>query len=168
MPYGLPWSEQFIEQLSDRELRDEYVADRVRSRFALLIRALREQRGWSQAELGRQMGKPQSVVSRLEDPEYGKLSLQSMLEVAQAFDLPIWIDLPEWDEWFRLIGDVEASRLRRRSFDSHLLKEQARAAKDGVETISRGNVIKLSQERTKAGPTAAKESRKTTYQIAVP
>src|ERR1700693_2891082 len=100
MPYGLPWSEQYITQIADPEDRREFVRDQVRARLALLIRALREQedRGWSQAELGRRMEKPQSVVSRIEDPDYGRLSLETVFEVAEAFDLPLWIDIPEWED----------------------------------------------------------------------
>jgi ribosome-binding protein aMBF1 (putative translation factor) len=52
----------FLQELTNAEVRDIFVADQVRVRLALLIRKLREDRGWSQAELGRGMGKPQSVV----------------------------------------------------------------------------------------------------------
>jgi len=130
MPYGLPLNKAFVHQLSDKEFRDEFVADQVRLRIAMLIRALREQpdRDWSQTELGREMRKPQSVVSRLEDPDYGKLSVQTLLEVAAAFKLPLWIDIPEWEEWFRRIGEVPNSKTRRQSFDAERLSRQAMAA----------------------------------------
>jgi transcriptional regulator with XRE-family HTH domain len=128
---GSLWSEAFIRDLENKEFRDEFVADQTRARIALLIRALREQedRNWSQAELGRQMGgKPQSVISRLEDPDYGKLSVQTLLETAAAFGLPLWIDMPEWEEWLQYIRDVPSSTTRRRSFDTSLLASKARAA----------------------------------------
>ncbi len=131
MTYGLPWSEAFISQISDKEIRDEFVSDQIRSRIALLVRALREQpdRGWSQTELGKRMGKPQNVVSRLEDPDYGRMSLATLLEVANAFDLPLWVDIPEWEDWLRRIKDVPNSATNRESFNADKLALEAREAR---------------------------------------
>jgi transcriptional regulator with XRE-family HTH domain len=111
----------FLHQLEDDERRNGFVADHVRTRLALLIRNLREQNGWSQAELGRRLGKPQSVISRLEDPDYGRLSLQTLFEVAAVFGLPLYIDMPDWDEWFRLMEDMSSQNLLRRRFDMERL-----------------------------------------------
>jgi hypothetical protein len=128
MPYGSPWSEQFVQQLSDKEVRDEFVADQIRARIALLIRSLREQpdRKWTQAELGERAGKPQNVISRFEDPDYGKMSLQSLFDLAAAFDLPVWIDMPEWQDWFAMIKDVPNQATARARFDLDKLVEQDR------------------------------------------
>jgi hypothetical protein len=132
MPCGLSWNEAFIQQFADKEFRNEFVADQIRMRIALLIRALREQpdRGWSQAYLGSEMGKPQSAISRIEDPDYGKLSLQTLLEVVAAFDLPLWVDIPEWEDWFDQISDVPNSKTFRRSFDARRLSAHARVPKE--------------------------------------
>lgn len=148
MPYGLPWSEEFVRQLSDKEIRDEFVADQIRTRIASLIRALREQeeRKWTQTELGKRAGKPQNVISRYEDPDYGKMSLQTLLEVAAAFDLPVWVDIPEWEDWFERIKDVPNSKTRRTSFDLEKLAGQAHAAKNRVLTGSIPNPFKVSND----------------------
>ncbi len=132
MTYGLPWSEDFVRQIEEPETRHELVRDQVRTRLALLIRALRDQEGWSQTELGLRMGKPQSVVSRIEDPDYGKLSLQTLFEVAEAFELPLWVDLPEWEDWFRRVKEVRLDQLRRQSFDAEALIEKVKNAKNGA------------------------------------
>jgi transcriptional regulator with XRE-family HTH domain len=128
MPYGSPWSEQFVRQLSDKEVRSEFAADQIRARIALLIRSLREQpnRNWTQAELGERAGKPQNVISRFESPDYGKMSLQSLFDLAAAFDLPVWVDIPEWKDWFALISDTPNQETQRSSFDLDKLLDQAR------------------------------------------
>ena len=133
---GLPWSEAFVTQLEEKGFRDAFVSDQVRLRIAGLVRALREQqgRGWSQAELGKRMGKPQNVVSRLEDPDYGRMSLATLLEVAAAFELPLWIDIPNWDEWFKKIQDVPNGSTCRSSFDANALISRAVEVKQHAET----------------------------------
>jgi transcriptional regulator with XRE-family HTH domain len=107
--------------MEDDELRDGFVADHVRTRLALLIRSLREQRGWSQTDLADAMGTTQSVISRLEDPDYGKLTTRTLFEVAAAFKLPLYIDMPDWDEWFRLMSDMSSRSLQRKSFNADRL-----------------------------------------------
>ena len=127
MSVGFVWSRGFILQFADKDVRDAYMADQVRTRIALQIRALREQPGreWSQNELGRRAGKSQNVISRLEDPDYGKLTLETLFKIAAAFDLPLLVDMPEWENWFEQVDDVTSRSLYRQSFDADRLAKLA-------------------------------------------
>jgi transcriptional regulator with XRE-family HTH domain len=120
---GSPWSSNLVRELADKEFRHEYMMDQVRSYIAFQIRALREQRGWNQSDLARMSNKTQSVISRIEDPDYGKLSLQSCLEIAVTFDLPLLVQFVEWDDWLARMSNVSPSALRKRSFDQSRLLE---------------------------------------------
>jgi transcriptional regulator with XRE-family HTH domain len=120
---GFPWSKELVRELSDKEFRNEYMMDQVRSYIAFQIRALREQRRWLQGDLAKAADKTQSVISRLEDPDYGKLSLQTCLEIASAFDLPLLVQFVEWDDWLSRMSNVSPSALRKRGFDANRLLE---------------------------------------------
>jgi transcriptional regulator with XRE-family HTH domain len=130
MPAGSSWSEEFVRQIAEPEMRHAYMADQVRTRIALQIRALRDQaeRQWSQVELGQRAGKPQNVISRIENPDYGHLTLKTLLDMAAAFDLPIYVDFSEWGEWLGRMEDLSTSSLQRRSFDLDHLLGLARAS----------------------------------------
>src|SRR5580704_1059997 len=79
-------AKQLLESWKDREYRAAFVRERVRSSVALQIRGLREQRNhMTQKQLGDAIGKAQTWISVLEDPEYGKMSVATLLSLAQAF-----------------------------------------------------------------------------------
>lgn len=67
--------------------RAAYVRAEVATALAHQIRALRVQRGWTQRDLARRLQTSTSVVSRFEDPSYGKLSLQTLIDLSQVFDI---------------------------------------------------------------------------------
>jgi transcriptional regulator with XRE-family HTH domain len=127
VPMTSSWTSGFVDQLSDREFRHAYMADQVRTHIALAIRILREQEGreWSQAELGRRCDKPQSWISKLEDPEYGKVSLQTLFEIAEAYDLPLLVQFPEWSDWLRRMKNQSRENFEKKSFDADFLNKFA-------------------------------------------
>jgi transcriptional regulator with XRE-family HTH domain len=95
----------------------------VKTWIARQVRALREQRDWSQEDLGRETGKPQSAISRVEDPDYGKLTLQTLFDLAQAYDLPLLVQFVEWGDWLSRMNDVSTEVLQKESFSADALRD---------------------------------------------
>lgn len=148
MPVGSSWSEDFVRQLDEREMRHAYMADQVRTRIALQIRALRDQdeRRWSQVELGRRAGKPQNVISRIENPDYGQLTLQTLFDMAAAFDLPLYVDFPEWGDWLGCMKDFSARSLQRPSFELDKLVGAAASTNRAVGAAAAAEAEAASRE----------------------
>jgi transcriptional regulator with XRE-family HTH domain len=128
-------SNRLFEKLRSKSYRDAYVAEHVRTGIAYQIRALRTQRGWSQKRLAEEMGKPQSVVSRLEDPDYGKVSVQTVLDGAAAFDVALLVQYVSFPEFLRRTRDVSPEALQAESFN----EQQLRPITSNIVTISFGN-----------------------------
>lgn len=110
---------KLVQKLQKKAYRRAYVSEHVRRGIAHQIRALREEpsREWNQGELSRRLGKPQSVVSRMEDPSYGKLTIQTLLEVAEAFDVALWVRFISFPTFIGLSRDLSTASMRVESFE---------------------------------------------------
>ena len=122
-PAPFPWSEKLVSKLSEREYRHAYMIAGVKTWISRQVRTLREQRGWSQEDLGRELGKPQSAISRVEDPDYGKLTLQTLFDLARAYDLPLLVQFVEWSDWLSRMDNASTEALQKHSFNGDLLRE---------------------------------------------
>jgi len=87
-----------IDALRDREYRHSYVASHITEGLALQIRALRESRPWTQVQLGDRAGMSQVAISRLEDPDYGRFTLNTLRRLAQAFDVALIVRFAPFSE----------------------------------------------------------------------
>lgn len=76
----------------NKEVRDAYVEAEITSALAHQIRAMRMDRDLTQAQLAKQMKTTQAAISRLEDPSYGKLTLQTLFELSHAFDTGLRVE----------------------------------------------------------------------------
>jgi transcriptional regulator with XRE-family HTH domain len=76
--------EDDVEPFLDKEYRDAYLEAHVMGSIAYQIRMLREQSELSQKQFGEEIGKPQSVISRLEDTEYSGVTINTLLSIAKA------------------------------------------------------------------------------------
>jgi transcriptional regulator with XRE-family HTH domain len=83
--------QQLLQSFRDPEYRHLFVNERLRASVALQIRALRQMREMTQKSLGDAIGMAQTWVSILENPEYGKMTVATLLRLAEAFDTDLEI-----------------------------------------------------------------------------
>jgi transcriptional regulator with XRE-family HTH domain len=104
-------------ELRDREYREGYDEAYLDHHIATQIRAIREQRGWSQSDLAKAADMKQSRVSAMEDSDYGSWSINTLRRIAYALGVRLRVDFAEWGQ---LLEDIERSGradLQRRPFD---------------------------------------------------
>ena len=75
------------EKLRNKRYREAFVADATRRAIPFQIRALMRAKGVSQKELAERSGLTQGVISRVANPAYGKLTLNTIIRVAAGFDV---------------------------------------------------------------------------------
>jgi len=103
-------------KLKDKEYRDAYLVAKVTYALAYQIEALRNQHGWTQAELAKQIGTTQSVISRLEDPDYGRANITTLFDLAGAFDVGLLVKFVSYSQFASEYRDVSPEGLSAASF----------------------------------------------------
>ena len=90
--------EKLVSKLKNKEYRDAFLAELITTGIPFQIRALREQRNLTQKQLGDQADMAQESISRLEDPNYGKLNLKTLKRLASAFDVGLVVRFVPFSE----------------------------------------------------------------------
>jgi transcriptional regulator with XRE-family HTH domain len=105
-------SKKLLERLKRKTYRQAYLAEHTRRGIAYQIRALRDQRGWKQGFFAKLLRKPQSVISRLEDPSYGKVTIQTLLEVANVFDVALQVRFVSYSSFLLPTRNVSVASMQ--------------------------------------------------------
>jgi transcriptional regulator with XRE-family HTH domain len=87
--YGVSALKDKLKPFLDKEYRDEYLDGYVKAGIAYQVHAIRTHLGLTQAEFADKINKKQSVVSRLENTEYGSVTISTLLEIAKALDIAL-------------------------------------------------------------------------------
>ena len=138
--------EKLITKLENTAYREAYVREHVKTSVPLQIRHLREQRELTQAELAEQATTTQTVISRLEDPNYGNLTLNSLLRIAAALDIGLLVKFVPFSRLLAEFQDLSPQALSVESFTEELstLKAWAVRAKDTtLQPRSENRIIEL-------------------------
>ena len=104
--------------------RQAYIAGRVRTSIAMQIRLLREKLRLTQTELANKMGKKQTAISRMENLAYGRVTVNTLLEISEALDLALVVRFVSFDEFFRHHGSVTPNHLIAETFSETLARRE--------------------------------------------
>ncbi|MEO7782785.1 MAG: helix-turn-helix transcriptional regulator [Candidatus Nitrotoga sp.] len=115
-----------IGKLQDKKYRDAYVRATITHGLAHQIRTNRESRKLSQQSLADKCGgrTTQAVISRLEDPAYGKFTLNSVLKVAAALDVAVLVRLVPYSKFILESTDKSILGLYAKSFSEENLHSE--------------------------------------------
>src|SRR5437762_25981 len=78
--------------------RKQFVESHINKTIAYQIRATRDRLGWSQERLATEVGMNQNAISRLESPDYGKLTITTLKRLASALDVALVVRLVPFTE----------------------------------------------------------------------
>jgi transcriptional regulator with XRE-family HTH domain len=104
----------------------------------LQIKVLRRQRDWSQERLAKESKLTQGVISRAEDPDYGNLTINTLVRVGAGFDCAFigrFAPFSELGKWYTALDDENALQVPSFDSDNGLIrrKEPQAAAIKGAD-----------------------------------
>lgn len=123
-------SKRFADELTEKEMRDAYRGAQTRTYLSSQIRALRNQRDWTQADLGEALGVPQSQVSRIESREYGRLSLTTLQDLASVFDVGLLVKFVPYETFLLHTRNLSEEDLQVPGFSRFALDLLTRDARE--------------------------------------
>jgi transcriptional regulator with XRE-family HTH domain len=88
-----------LKHFASKRYRDGYLQSRVRGYIAYQVQALREKLQLTQEAFADLTGKKQSTISRLEDTEYGRVSVQTLLDIACAANVALIVKFASYPEF---------------------------------------------------------------------
>ncbi len=113
-----------------KEYREAFVAAFLKRYIPFQIRTIRKKKGMSQPALAQASQITQGVISRAEDPDYGNLTLNTVLRIAAGFDLAFVGKFVRFSELLKVMDQLSEESLDLPSF----LEECKQEAPAGVET----------------------------------
>jgi len=119
--------QQILKSLENEEYRREFAAD-VGTSLAIQIRLLREKLGWTQEELAQRMGKRQETISQWENPDYGRYTLNTLKELASAYDVALLVRFAPFSDLVDWIANLTPQRLAPPSFAEEVQSAAATVA----------------------------------------
>ena len=106
-----------IKRLSKTAYRNSYLDSQVRTWIAYQIKALRKKSDFTQAEMAKCLDKPQSVISRLENADYGRLSVNTLLDIAKSMNVALLVQFVSYPDFLERTRDKSEQAMQPDTFD---------------------------------------------------
>ena len=117
-----------LAKFSVKKYRDGYMQTQVRAGIAYQINALREKFKLSQDRFAEKTGKKQSTISRLEDTGYGKVTVQTLLDIASSLDVALLVRFVSYPEFLNRTSDMSTKALQPDTISESLNSESQNIA----------------------------------------
>jgi hypothetical protein len=136
-----PRLRSLIEKFCDKAYRDSYIASHTRRFLARQMRKFRGEK--SQTEFGDLIGKRQTVVSRLEDPNYGKWTLQTLFDVAEKLNIAVLVRFVDIPTFLKLSEDLSENASKPQPYDDTKAAAILEPKKIVIRSSRRGEPVPL-------------------------
>jgi len=117
--------EQMWENLRDKDFREQFIDEHINVGIAFQIRSLRNRQNLKQSELAQLLGVKQPLVSSWENPNYGKYTLNTLKDLAKAFDVGLLVRFVPFSTLIDWTVDLTSAVIAPPSFNE---EEKLRAA----------------------------------------
>lgn len=106
-------------RLLNKKHREAFVSASVDQTIPFQIRAMRlaKDRNWTQQELASRSGMKQERISTCENPNYGRFSLQTLKQLASAFDVALIVRFAPFSELVEWESNLSPGSLEIKNFD---------------------------------------------------
>ena len=101
----------------EKDFRDSIVNSSVDHTIASQIKCIREDRGWSQAQLADFLASGQSAIARMEDAMYGSHSINTLKKLANIFDCGLVVRFVDHDAVALLMDHVSPAELAIKNYE---------------------------------------------------
>lgn len=136
---------EIFDELNDKEYRDAYVKASIDIGVPSQILALREQRKWTQEELGKRATMVQESISRIEDPTRGTVNIKTLMRLASAFDLGLMVRFVPFSKLVEWKLNLSLEALEANSFDDDPYFKEEEIS--NLEYTPHSKIIDFSQQK---------------------
>lgn len=138
---------------ASKEYREHFVEAQVKRAIPLQVRALLKEQGLKQQELAELSGVSQGTISRAIDPEYGDLTLNTIIRIAAGLDVAFigrFVPFSELVSWFDGWTEAAAKVMKFEDEDQVRKKRDAPVDEETAQIIEHAKAQLLRVEAARA------------------